>query len=156
REYLGAKRAENYSETTLKHHYRLLCLVVDSAVDEGLLSHNVVKRVKSPQATKPRADHFIDDAAQHRLLAVIAEWLTQEHHPLRVTTAMAGYLALMTGMRRGELCAVKWSDVVTRLDPKARRERIEIRVQRAVEIGDRTARFKDPKSSAGFRNIAIS
>jgi integrase len=154
KDYLTAKRAEGLSETTIKHHCRLLCLIGDALVDEALLTHNVVKRVKSPKATQSRAN-YIDEANQPKLLTCATQWLSEERNPIHVTTGMATYLALMTGMRRGEVCGLRWSDVVSRLDPKAKGERVEIRVQHAVENRAGTATLKEPKSKAGFRNIAI-
>ena len=56
-------------------------------------------------------------------------------------------LALATGARRGELCALRWKDV----DLNAAR----IRVERSLEQTNAGLRFKEPKTKAGRRSISI-
>ncbi len=56
-------------------------------------------------------------------------------------------LALATGARRGELCALRWKDV----DLDAAR----VRVERSLEQTNAGLRFKEPKTKAGRRSISI-
>jgi integrase len=57
-------------------------------------------------------------------------------------------LALATGARRGELCALRWKDV----DLEAAR----IRIEGSLEQTNAGLRFKEPKTKAGRRTISIS
>lgn len=55
------------------------------------------------------------------------------------------YLALLTGMRRGELLALKWSDV----------KKDYIQVQRTVSVVDNKVTFSTPKTDKGNRMIYL-
>jgi integrase len=57
-------------------------------------------------------------------------------------------LGLSTGMRRGELCGLRWSDV--RLD----RGTLSVR-QTLVRIGPGRLEFKSPKTKSGRRNVKL-
>src|SRR5215472_9934000 len=58
-------------------------------------------------------------------------------------------IALGTGMRRGELCALRWQDV--NLDAAS------LRVERSLEQTRKSGlRFKAPKSTRGRRTISLS
>jgi integrase len=58
-------------------------------------------------------------------------------------------VALGTGMRRGELCALRWQDV--NLDAAT------LRVERSLEQTRKSGlRVKEPKSKRGRRNISLS
>ena len=56
-------------------------------------------------------------------------------------------IAAHTGLRRGEICALRWSDVDF--------ERMTVTVARAATQPLREVYFKLPKSKAGLRTIAI-
>lgn len=56
-------------------------------------------------------------------------------------------LALATGMRRGELCALRWQDVDF--------DRAKLRVEQSLEQTGVGLRFKAPKTRHGRRTIAL-
>jgi integrase len=61
-------------------------------------------------------------------------------------------LAAGTGMRKGEICGLRWCDVV--LDPDAGKGTIKVRV--AVETPDKgPGRLKEPKTESSRRDISI-
>jgi integrase len=57
-------------------------------------------------------------------------------------------LAASTGMRRGEVLAVRWSDVDL--------DRAELRVRQVVELVGRTMSFKEPKTERSRRTITLA
>ena len=57
------------------------------------------------------------------------------------------FLALHTGMRRGELLGLQWADVGL--------DKAEIRVTRSLEQTKAGLRLKAPKTASGSRTIAI-
>jgi integrase len=65
----------------------------------------------------------------------------------RGTIGAAIVTALGTGLRRGELLALRWGDVDL--------ERALLTVQRAIERVDRCSRFKDPKTKRSRRTISL-
>lgn len=57
------------------------------------------------------------------------------------------YLAIATGARRGELCALRWSDVDW--------QRPAITINRTAEIVDGAVRFNEPKTDRSRRTIPL-
>jgi integrase len=58
---------------------------------------------------------------------------------------MIGYLALATGMRRGELLALRWRDI----------EDDRVKVERSLEQTRAGLKFKAPKSKRGRRAVTV-
>ena len=77
--------------------------------------------------TMPEAARFLDTARPHRLYALF-------------------YLALSTGMRRGELLGMRWADI----------EGATIHVRQSLNIIDNKIAFGVPKTDKGKRRVAIS
>lgn len=101
-----------------------------------LIGRNVLGAVRVPKQRKPAVAYWNSDEVV-RFLA-----FTQPHrlHALF-------YTALATGMRRGELVALRWSDV------DLSRGRVTVR-QNAVAVNGTTL-MKEPKSEASRRTIHI-
>jgi len=57
-------------------------------------------------------------------------------------------VALGTGMRRGELCALRWQDVDL--------DSAKLQVERSLEQTRKGLRFKAPKSARGRRSVSLS
>jgi integrase len=116
--YLGAMQLmqitrtdiRNLLEQTLKHvgsrtrqlAYRILHHALEDAVDRGLISTNPCSPKDKPKHVYREFRSLTKEEAQ-RLLAVAKE---TEFHLLL-------YLALATGMRQGELFALRWDSVNT-------------------------------------------
>ena len=102
-DYLHKKiQAKNLSHRTLEHAHTLLHGALNHAVRVELLPRNVAETVKLPRRSMPKAEMkvwtteqvslFLEQASTHRLYALF-------------------YLALSTGMRRGELMALQWENI---------------------------------------------
>ena len=98
---------------------RILSMALEEAVQRGRLPRNPVRLTQPPKADRSRkklgwtleeAHRFLEVAARHRLFA-------------------AFQLGLVTGLRRGEVLALRWDDVD--LDE----QRLEVVQQLAVEGG---------------------
>src|SRR5262245_8342513 len=73
------------------------------AVDKGLLRHNAADKASPPKTSATRApEHAVwtPEQLRHFLASV------RDHHHYALW-----HLAAFTGLRRGELCGLKWSDV---------------------------------------------
>ena len=91
------------SPASVKRNHALLHAALGRAVKWGLVPSNPADRATPPQAlTRPTVSAPAVGDVQ-RLLAD-----TETHSPI-VAAAIA--LAAVTGARRGELCALRWSDV---------------------------------------------
>jgi integrase len=130
-------REGGLSERTLLHMHSVLNLALKCGVRWRVLARNPLEGVTRP---KPRSTEmkFLSAAEASQLLELAK---TTPHYVLLST-------ALGTGMRRGELLALKWQDFD--LDTKA------VFVQRSLEqTRGGTLRFKEPKTRRGRRRIDL-
>jgi integrase len=135
---LYANRLRVLSPATVRYIHAVLHHALDDAVTWGLLFRNVADVVQPPQ--KARNEMHTWNAEQvGRVLRAAAD------DPLETFWR----LAIFTGMRRGELLALKWPDFD--LDAGA------LFVQRSLGRG-LTSRLEEgePKSRSGRRRIALS
>ncbi|MFL5760275.1 MAG: tyrosine-type recombinase/integrase [Thermomicrobiales bacterium] len=126
------------SPTTVRYIHAVLHHALDDAVKWGLLIRNVADAVEPPK--EARTEMKVWNAEQvGRVLRTAAD----DH------LEALWRLAISTGMRRGELLALKWSDLD--LDGGG------LSVQRSLGRGE-TARLEEgePKSQSGRRRIALS
>ena len=88
------------SPQTAKHAHKILRVALGEAERRGLVTRNVAALVRSPRVTRAELT-TLSAADARRFLS-----LTREHPrwPLYV-------LAITTGMRRGELLAIRWQDI---------------------------------------------
>ncbi|MEO5313174.1 tyrosine-type recombinase/integrase [Pseudarthrobacter sp. CC12] len=102
---------------TIKRIHATLSSALTDAVQDGLLAENVAAGARLPKVEKKKikvwepsdAGRFLDAVAEHRLGAMFE-------------------VAVLTGMRRGELCGLRWQDI----DLPGRR--LFVRVQ-LVQVG---------------------
>ena len=91
--------AERRSVATVNHYLKFLKAVFNRAIRQGSLTYNPVRPVKLFQEHNAR-NRCLSPDDEARLLDTLPGWF----RPLVI-------LALHTGMRRGELQALKWQDV---------------------------------------------
>lgn len=90
------------SPKTVRHYHRLLSVMLNTAVIWQLIPSNPCARVKPPKADKKEAVYLDEIQAAELINALDSE-------PLRYKTIVM--LLLYSGMRRGELCGLEWSDI---------------------------------------------
>jgi integrase len=97
-----------------------------------------------------RKVHFtLADYARHRLATILDDtelatlFAHLKEHPLYMPVLLAAF----TGMRRGEVLALRWSDVDL--------ERAELQVRQVVELVGRKMSFKDPKTERSRMTISL-
>jgi integrase len=136
-ELYGALLRDGLSPRTIGHAHRLLHRALGHAVTWELVVKNVAAAVRPPRVTVEE----IEIIREGELAAVLKKLRGQ---PLY----MIAMLALSSGMRRGELLALRWQDVD--LDAGL------VRVERSLEETDAGGlRFKAPKTKQGRRSITI-
>ena len=133
----GGRKGTGLSGQSVLHHHRVLKKALRQAVRWRMLTHNPADDVDAPRA-EHRVVQTLDRDGVQKLLSVV------EGTELYIPTL----IAVNTGMRRGEILALKWSEVDL--------ERKTIVVKRSLEQVGGTLSFKDPKSKRGRRTIAIS
>ncbi len=131
--------ADGLSSQTVLHHHRTLSQALTWAVDMGLLHHNpATNRAVRPPKVEHKPLRTLDAAEARHLLSA----LTDGNQRRMVQ------FALETGMRIGEQCGLKWSDV----DLDASR----LTVQRSIRARGGGITIRQPKTARGRRAIALS
>src|SRR5262245_10769558 len=128
--------ASGLSAQTVVHAHRVLSLTLRRAVENGTLARNVAA-LRRPPKVEPREVEILSPSQVAAVLASLAD------HPLHPIAS----LALASGMRRGELLALQWSDVDL--------DRAVVRVERSVEQTKAGLRVTQPKTRRGRRNIGL-
>jgi integrase len=121
---------------TVGHVHRLLRQAFGQAVKWGLLAVNPVAAATPPRVEPTKITILEPD----EIAAVLTTLRGRRLYSVAI-------LALATGMRRGELAALRWSDV----DLKSGK----IGVARSLEQTNGGLAFKSPKTRAGVRTISI-
>ena len=133
--YLHKLGREGLGKKTVKNHKIVVSRILHFATVECYIRHNPARDAELPRnltEKKRKAAPPNEEEAIRR--AKDDEWALP-------------YFALMTGMRRGELLGLKWSDIDL--------ERDLITVQRSVWYDGSQPYVKNPKTEAGERVIPI-
>ena len=128
------------ADRTVLHAHRTLAVALKHALELGLVASNVAADISQPKVTGKKQMQILRAAEVKTVLARLAE---VEHELYAIV-----HVALSTGMRRGELLALRWPDVDA--------ARGAIRVERSLEeLANGALTFKGPKTAAGVRTITI-
>lgn len=128
------------TSNTILHHHRLIASILSTAVHWQVITANPCTRVKPPKLDRKEAN-FLDDKQTLRLL----ECLSRED--LKYQTMIK--LLIHSGVRRGELCGLKWDDVD--FDNKL------ITIERAIlYTADRGIYEDTPKNNSSKRVIKLA
>ena len=100
--YQQEREDRDLSNQTIKHHKTALSAVFNQAVNEDLILSNPVTRSKNLKIIKKPPKSFTLKEVQK-----IIEFSADELEPY----GWFYQLAIYTGMRRGELCGLKWDNV---------------------------------------------
>jgi integrase len=135
--FYANRLAYGLSSTSVHHLHVMLHRVLKQAERWGMVTRNVSSLVDAPRRTFPeittwnleQVNHFFTIADQHDLAAL---WR----------------LALLTGMRRGELLGLKWEDIDL--------DRGVLAVRRTMSRGKGGQwELGQPKTASGRRSIAL-
>ena len=132
---------EGLAPRTIKKHRRLLKEGCEEAFQLGLLKRNPVAVVRGPRS-RPDKPNPLSAAS----LSAVNAWLGSAGAQDRFALACA--VALYTGMRRGEACGLRWSDV----DLAAG----ELSVRRSIKRDNAQYYVGDvPKTGASWRTLKM-
>ena len=132
----GSADGRPLAPRTVGHVHRMLRRAFGHAVTWGILATNPVAVVSAPRVPDSEIE-IVSDAEIRRVLDHLRD-------RDRLLHAIA-FLALGTGMRRGELLALRWRDI----------GEDKIRVERSLEQTRAGLRFKSPKTKRSRRSVSI-
>lgn len=132
----NGRRGGPLSAQTVKHHHRVLSQALRKAVQLQLLTRNPCDAVDPPRPVHKEMPTLDND--QIKVLADAAEG-SQIYLPI--------VLAVLTGLRRGEVLGLRWKDV----DLAAGM----LSVSQTIEETSKGLGFKEPKSARGRRRIPL-
>jgi integrase len=121
---------------TIKHAHRVLSQALDDAVRNDLVIKNFAKIQGAPKVD----DTEVQIVAKERIGELIEKLRGRAMYAPAITS-------LFTGMRRGEVLALRWLNVD--LDGRT------IRVREALEQTKNGIRVKVPKTGAGKRDVTL-
>jgi integrase len=136
REPRSKTEAKGLAPRTVGHVHRLLHRALGHAATWGVVQQNVASLVSPPRVSSTEIEIIRED----EIKAVLQKLRGRSMY-------MIATLGLATGMRRGELLALRWQDVD--LDGG------KLRVERSVEQTEAGLRFKSPKTRHGRRPITL-
>lgn len=134
------KTGKPLAEKTVEGIHSCLCGILSDAVEAGYIAHNPAWRAyrkKGVQKERPVAD---EETVQRLIAALEGQSMKYEVYFM---------LILATGMRRGECCGLRWSDI----DWRDRSMHIQRNV---VKVSYQPILVKEPKTRAGDRVVYLS
>jgi integrase len=133
----AAKAKEGLADLTRLHLHRVVHTMLKHAVQWGVVTRNVATMVDAPRVRAKEIEVLTPAEVQ----AVIEKLRGRSLYAIAA-------VALATGMRRGELLALRWQD--------ADLDGATLKVERALEQTKRGGLvFKSPKSRYGRRTITL-
>ncbi len=131
--YVTELTTRGYAPKTVDHIHDVLSAVLRTAVDWGHLSENPTRDVELPKLRTVRPKWALSVEQAQALIDGLSG----------LARTMVG-LAILSGLRRGELFALRWQDVAEDLST--------LHIRQAVYEGT----FDTPKTEAGVRRIPLS
>ena len=131
---------DGLSPRSVTKHHRLLSQALKAVVENGQLAANPCEGVRLPKRHREQPHAMTKDAA-NELLGTLAAM------PQRRAVA-AARIALTSGLRVGEVCALTWADVDA--------DTGVLRVNKAVGMGGGGAYVKAPKNPYSVRDVPLT
>ena len=133
---------KNHSKVTIKKLNGILKSCVSDAHEEGIIPQNFTNRINEVwNETRARHIEYLSIKEIQSLLKVTQSSLNRKH-----TTPYAILTAIETGMRAGEILALKWSDI----DEKKQ----TIKISKSYDYISK--KIKPPKNESSKRVIYVS
>jgi integrase len=129
-------------DTQIRYIHRIIHKALQDAVNDRMLSYNPSDGAKAPK--KPKAKRINCPLNEEQCDVLLSTAMQNSIGPLI-------YLAIKTGMRQGELFALKWEDI----NWQTQQIHIQRNVQRVLRDGKRGRVFSTPKSASSNRVIVI-
>ncbi|WP_458411461.1 tyrosine-type recombinase/integrase [Schinkia sp. CFF1] len=128
------------SARTVKHYHNCISSILQDAVEWQVLSINIAHNVKPPKPTEVEADFYTEEEVK-AILCVIKD----ENFKYYVLFS----LAITTGLRKGELLGLEWSNIDF--------ENKQLEVKKTIMYRHGIGVYEDtPKSKSSKRTLSLS
>lgn len=129
-------------DTQIRYIHRILHKALQDAVNDRILTYNPCDGAKAPK--KQRLNRIHCPLNEEQSIQLVTKAMETPLGPLI-------YLAIKTGMRQGELFALKWEDIHWET------QQIHIRrnLQRVLRDGKQVRNFSTPKTATSNRMIVV-
>ena len=134
--YIRYLAGRGYARRTVQLHLDMINMIYDYAIVNRWTESNPCNAVKLPSGLPKGRRDIPTDAELEKVRA-----------GLEYDFGLFPFMLLYTGLRRGELLALRWEDID--------REKKLIRVERAVYFAGNTPQIKEPKTEAGKRSVVL-
>lgn len=146
---MNARTGEPLSQRTRLHVYRVLYNMLGQAKMLDVIEDNPAERVRPPRVEKRQV---------HALTAEQIEAVLEECEAESDALGIAALLAVTCGMRRGEICGLRWEHVDLGADETAeggpRPASLRI-VETVVSVRGKGLLTKSPKSRESVRSLPL-
>lgn len=134
-----AELTEDYGASTISKAFVLVRSALRQAANDGRIPRNPTDGVKPPRRPAPRPNALVSE--QRPMLAAALDQAGDSPEVLGVR------LAFYTGMREGEICALRWRNVDL--------DKMALHVCESIGRDAGTCYVKEPKTPASKRRIPI-
>lgn len=138
-DWLSQLAAKGLSQSTIHGIYSILCKTYNHYFFMGDIKHNPFDHIRKPKKGKDRITFLDPDQVDNLIDKLNNEY--PDGHPIWI----AVNLALVTGMRRGEICGLRWRDINF--------EKGTITVETAIGITKGGTYTKEPKNQTSKREF---
>jgi integrase len=135
--YTAMARRGDLSDSTISQVHKVLTVCFKAIRKVKLIKTNVMEEVEAPRRPKVKPKALTEENARALLNVLVGDWLER---PV--------ILAFTTGLRRGEVCGLRWGDID--LD----RAKLFVRGQ-FVQYADNSVEWVATKTDAGQRTISL-
>lgn len=144
----GGRNGKGLSKSTMRQAHMHGSKAIEWAIDHEFATFNPFDRVKRPKGAKPKSTALEQEQAEHLMDCAMRELESatlgfyKPHKIARANYCMFVVIALSTGMRRGEICGLQWSDI----------EDSYISIKQAIKAD---GEIGEPKNTSSIRRVAI-
>lgn len=140
RKVSSKRTGEPLAEASIEGLHSVMCSILSSAMDQGYITHNPAWRTYKPQGQRKEKAIADEETVQKILSALEQESIKYEVY---------FKIIIATGIRRGECCGLKWSDIDFNQNT--------IHIQRnVVKVQGEEVFTKPPKTMSGNRYVYFS
>ncbi|WKY47054.1 tyrosine-type recombinase/integrase [Eubacteriaceae bacterium ES3] len=101
--FISTNPGKEVSNDTVLHYHKLLNNIMNTAVKWGVIAFNPIEKRVEPPRSERKEPAYMDDNEALEMLELV------EEEPIKYKLALN--LLIFSGLRRGEIAGLKWSDI---------------------------------------------